>query len=145
VSVPAGTTVAFDPDLTTGYHLDVTNNTGDATATSGGSYALDLDFRVWNRLGAPGAITWLIVGTGSSTFVAHTLGNRGTYGDANNTGAATLTVPAPGSTGSATIYARVIAAGTQQQAEAAWAGGWTGTPPTANVELFVPIGTLTVN
>jgi len=142
LNVPSGATTTFDPDVTTGYHLEVTNNTPNPNTTSGGNYQVQVDYRMWNRVGAPGATTWLIVGTSPTEFTSHLIGNAGLFGSANNTGSATIDITAPGQIGQLTVYARMAAVSTQPEADNQWSSGWNaGTP---NVEQYIPIGMLTV-
>ena len=146
LNVPTGMPTTFDPNDTTGYHLDVTNNTPNPTVSPGvgNTFQMQVDYRVWNRLGAPAANTWLVLGTEQNTFTSHSVGNAGPFNDPNNTGMATLTLDAPlNLTGAVPVYARLVPANTQAEVDATWmSGGWSGGVP--NAQLFIPIGTVTV-
>jgi hypothetical protein len=140
LNVPSGTTVTFDPNDTTGYHFEMTNNPPNPTVSPGGTFQMQVDYRIWNRLGAPGANTWLVLGTEQNTFTSQSVGNAGPWGDPNNNGMMTFTLDAPSQTG--TVYAKLVPANTQMEADANWMNFWSGGVP--NVEVFVPIGTVTV-
>lgn len=140
VLATAGQTVSQNLSITKGYHLEVTSGLLGVQAAAGSTFQVQVSYHAWNRSGAPGATTHIVVGVEASSIDVHRIGIAGPYSaqTVDATGSATLTLVAPSTPGSYGLYAMLGNTVTGVESISIY------TQRFPNAELFIPIGTLIV-